>query len=160
MKEIRRCKNRMNFHVLITHILTPAQSHIWILFRVCSCCDFFSFCSAVLSPLNLGVVSELLWYVVWRWFYVHTIDYAKQFMVCVWIDDNDANWFVAIALHIFLFTLLTFDMPLISHCICFIFFIHSLNDFLFQIISIKMTKNEQKPKRPHSRGWMYAPVKY
>lgn len=136
MSKIWRHKNRMNFHVLITHILihyTGTVTHSVLVF-VSFCIVYsllFWFC---LARGDSSVVSELLWYVVWRWFYVHTIDYAKQFMFCVWIGNNDANWFDANAVQIFLFTLITFDVALTM-------------TFYFQIISIKMT-NETKP--PHS----------
>lgn len=130
----------MNFHVLITHILIHYTSaHVrFVLSIVFSPC--FTRPTQPMCPLNSGVVSELWWYVVWRWFYVHTIDYAKQFMFCVWIGDNDANWFVCQCFaHLFIYSSHIWRG---IHSYCFWFFLHSPTKWLF--ISNHQHKNDER----------------
>lgn len=94
--------------------------------------------------------SRVCWYVVWRWFYVHNIDYAKQFMfVYRWMcflflrignDDLPTDSLPMFGISFFIFT--------VSHLRrYFIFSAHSQWEFLFQIISIKMVKKKIS-------GWM------
>lgn len=88
--------------------------------------------------------SRVCWYVVWRWFYVHNIDYAKQFMfvygwVCFFFSANWqwrlTDWFAANVWYIVLY----------FHCVTFAALFYFFSSFAMRIfISDHQHKNDEK----------------